>query len=307
MGHLRRRGAIQSGGGTQCAGMGQRDAKIGPNWLSNTLGELELQELHNRLELCLRDGEHAWHALDDCEHPQYGGGVNQFTPPNFICPSSRRIDPNETINTYCLENDGASKGSYVACWGSGNYYSGHTPNLENDDAETRGMFRLEFLPEAYYFREITAPNPLHDNRVTLDMRWLFGHGHGTKVADVTDGLTNTLMLSEVLSFPSVKDGRGVWASGAMGASVFSTQLGPNSRTLDREPMCDQRVMDLPAPKGCQFERSSPDMWAAARSRHTKGVNAAMADASARFISNDIAIDVWRALSTISVGENVGEF
>jgi prepilin-type processing-associated H-X9-DG protein len=35
----------------------------------------------------------------------------------------------------------------------------------------------------------------------------------------------------------------------------------------------------------------------ARSYHAGGVNAAMMDGSVRMISNDVQLDVWRALST----------
>jgi hypothetical protein len=45
------------------------------------------------------------------------------------------------------------------------------------------------------------------------------------------------------------------------------------------------------------------MMNAARSYHPGGVNAGNCDASISFISNDIAIDVWRARST-SAGEEV---
>jgi len=290
---------------------------MGPNWLSNTLGELEQLELYERLSACLRDGppspnstRGAWHALDDCEHPEYGGGVNNFTPETFMCPSAERINPTVTISTYCLEGDGASKGNYAACWGApplngtqrdDDYYFGYTPDLSAADDQTRGMFRLEFLPESAYENEIRVNNPLRGGE-TLDMRWLFGYGHGTRPADAIDGLTNSLMLSEVLAWESKKDGRGVWASAAMGATVFNARLTPNSRQLDKIPMCDQNWTSLPTPKGCIRERGSAGMFAAARSRHTKGVNTALGDASGRFISDEIAPLVWRALATIAQGE-----
>jgi hypothetical protein len=41
---------------------------------------------------------------------------------------------------------------------------------------------------------------------------------------------------------------------------------------------------------------------AARSRHTGGVNVIMADASLQFISEDIALAVWRAMGTMNGSE-----
>ncbi len=43
--------------------------------------------------------------------------------------------------------------------------------------------------------------------------------------------------------------------------------------------------------------------AAARSLHPGGVHVAMADASARFISEDISLRTWRAMGTIK-GEEI---
>ncbi|MFT5524367.1 MAG: prepilin-type N-terminal cleavage/methylation domain-containing protein [Pirellulaceae bacterium] len=315
---IRLRAAMHSGGGSQCAGVNQTESRIGPNWISNALAEMEQLELYERLSACLRDGppsptstQGAWHALDDCEHPEYGGGMNNFTPATFACPSATRINPTVTINTYCLEDDGASKGNYAACWGApplngpqrnDDYYFGHTSDLRHDDDETRGMYRVEFLPQSDYEAEIRGPNPLRGGAETMDMRWLFGYGQGTTPATAVDGLSNSLMLSEVLAWESGADGRGVWASAAMGASVFNTRLAPNSREIDVVPMCDERWASLGAPKACVKERDGPGMYAAARSRHTKGVNCALGDASSRFISDDIDLTVWRGLATISGGE-----
>lgn len=43
---------------------------------------------------------------------------------------------------------------------------------------------------------------------------------------------------------------------------------------------------------------------AARSKHTRGVNAALGDGSVRFFPNSINVQTWRALSTARGGEAV---
>jgi hypothetical protein len=48
-------------------------------------------------------------------------------------------------------------------------------------------------------------------------------------------------------------------------------------------------------------------WYAARSNHPKGVNVALADASVRFVQENVEISVWRAASTRASGEQAGEF
>lgn len=45
-------------------------------------------------------------------------------------------------------------------------------------------------------------------------------------------------------------------------------------------------------------------WAAARSRHPGGVNAAMGDGSVRFVKNSIDKAIWSALGTKAGGEVV---
>ena len=45
--------------------------------------------------------------------------------------------------------------------------------------------------------------------------------------------------------------------------------------------------------------------AAARSRHTGGVNAALCDGSIRFFSNSISLRTWSAMGSMAGGEVVG--
>jgi prepilin-type processing-associated H-X9-DG protein len=58
---------------------------------------------------------------------------------------------------------------------------------------------------------------------------------------------------------------------------------------------------------CEQNRADGFTWAAARSRHTGGVNAALCDGSVRFFSNSISPAVWSALGTVTGGETVGDF
>ena len=46
---------------------------------------------------------------------------------------------------------------------------------------------------------------------------------------------------------------------------------------------------------------------ASRSRHPSGVHTAMCDGSVRFISDNIELDTWRALSTIKGSELIKPF
>ena len=44
---------------------------------------------------------------------------------------------------------------------------------------------------------------------------------------------------------------------------------------------------------------------AARSRHPGGVNAALCDASVRFISDSIALEAWQSMGTMN-GDEIGD-
>ena len=115
---------------------------------------------------------------------------------------------------------------------------------------------------------------------------------------ISDGLSNTLMFSE-----TVQGKRGVgndlrgfswWGYGA----GFETQLAPNSPAPDvmqSAGYCDNTVPSNPPCIG-PHSASNP-MTMAARSRHKGGVQAAMCDGSVGFVSDNIQIEVWRALST----------
>ena len=129
-------------------------------------------------------------------------------------------------------------------------------------------------------------------------------------SDILDGLSNTLMLAEVIqghTTGGIYDLRGFtwWGPG----SGFTTLRGPNSNLPDimvqsnycnntpPNPPCDPNVMSTP-------NRPANN---AARSRHAGGVNVALCDGSIRFVTDTVDIPTWRALSTIYGKEPVGQF
>ena len=48
--------------------------------------------------------------------------------------------------------------------------------------------------------------------------------------------------------------------------------------------------------------SGDGAYAAARSKHSGGVNVAMADGSVRFVAEEIDVSLWRGMATKSGGE-----
>lgn len=119
--------------------------------------------------------------------------------------------------------------------------------------------------------------------------------------DIVDGLSNTLMVSELIRGEGT-DLRGFtwWGPGA----VFHAFNPPNSPTPDQFQFASY-CNNLPL-KGLPCIQAA-EHQAAARSRHTGGVQAGLCDGSVRFFSNNIDRGVWRSISTTQGGEVTGEF
>jgi prepilin-type N-terminal cleavage/methylation domain-containing protein/prepilin-type processing-associated H-X9-DG protein len=119
-------------------------------------------------------------------------------------------------------------------------------------------------------------------------------------ADFTDGLSNTLLLSEVIMARSDTDYdiRGDMMNDDRPCTQFMTLNTPNSGT-DVSPYCNGTT--YPANPPCT-NTGSYYAQKAARSRHTGGVNVLLGDGSVRFVRNTIDLATWRALGTMNGGE-----
>ena len=92
-------------------------------------------------------------------------------------------------------------------------------------------------------------------------------------------------------------------------SMFSTLLTPNSSSPDA--MYSGQCPDVTSSAGASDPRRPCTEFAsteyyAARSNHSGGVNAAMADGSVRFFSDTISADTWKAIGSTRGGETVSE-
>ncbi|MFO0820487.1 MAG: DUF1559 domain-containing protein [Pirellulales bacterium] len=121
------------------------------------------------------------------------------------------------------------------------------------------------------------------------------------MANITDGTSNTLLLSEYLIAKSADDND--WRGDIHnddGVFRFHTSITPNSSAPDLiaagwfQPTNDRK---MPATAGSQQRN-------AARSRHPGGVIAAKCDGSVGFFSDTISLATWQAMGTMDGGEAI---
>jgi prepilin-type N-terminal cleavage/methylation domain-containing protein/prepilin-type processing-associated H-X9-DG protein len=163
---------------------------------------------------------------------------------------------------------------------------------------------------------------------------LFWQQSATRFADVTDGTSNTLLLSETLigkggdeAGPAPSDYRRFMAQASPAVKVVSTAPGGVTPGLT-ESVC-AGATQWHGDRGISWiwgrmhrggfntylpiNVRQPDCkvhgkgWYAARSNHTGGVNVAFTDGGVRFVRESVDLTLWRSASTRSGGEASGDF
>lgn len=147
----------------------------------------------------------------------------------------------------------------------------------------------------------------------LDKRGPFGkvwgqENKGTKLSQITDGTSNTVMLGECRQYPGA-DSRGVLF---LGSCVYSHENSPNARSQDLLEWCgsdsgadDKQGLLNPSAPCSESNSATRGPWTqAARSNHPGGVHVAFCDGHVEFVNDEVAIAIWRAISTMANGETL---
>jgi prepilin-type processing-associated H-X9-DG protein len=239
-------------------------------------------------------------AQADRRRALYTGRSNALK--NFFCPSDGPPITNEPSN----QEWARSRGNYRGCVGDGNMngtlkdtWDNNRPGLDPSPvAVGKGYFSI---PEGW---QGATGNPSD------------GKPDQATLAEVTDGTSNTIMFSEGLR--ATRTGGYDWGGvmgeitqGRMGGNLFTTYTTPNTSAPDitgGEP-CPQDLGDSGYKAPCVWGKGAGDggegvSYAAARSKHAGGVNAALGDGSVRFFSDSINVITWRELGTRAGGEVV---
>lgn len=106
---------------------------------------------------------------------------------------------------------------------------------------------------------------------------IFYRNNRTRIADITDGTSHTLMVGE----RSADFSKATWTGAVTGADDAPPLILGDSGTPPNSPMADEDDFS---------------------SRHPQGVNFLLADGSVRGISDSIDLAVWNALATRAGGE-----
>jgi prepilin-type N-terminal cleavage/methylation domain-containing protein/prepilin-type processing-associated H-X9-DG protein len=221
--------------------------------------------------------------------------LNNTTIPAFLCPSDLQFARGSTTSA----QTSGSGVNYAVSGGSNLYYGANT-------TDANGMF----------------------NRMAK-----------VKMSDVTDGTSNVLLASEQL-IPNSD------ATGKLAATIQNGSIGTMATTfalagsldafattcVDTNPTCDsfyrenskwmtggggqtlitsmnppnsRRPNCISGCSGC-WAGTGSGVWTA-RSRHTGGVHAVLADGSVRFVSENVDLLTWQRLGARADGAPLGEF
>ena len=135
----------------------------------------------------------------------------------------------------------------------------------------------------------------------------------SRTADIKDGLSSTLLVSEIIT---VADTGAAWggpisdSGDSVGGMGFTAWFPPNTRNFDEVVRACPPASALNGIPGCTNIGGVGNehlQVISSRSLHTGGVHSLLCDGAARFINSSISLQVWRALSTSQGREPVGEF
>ncbi len=270
----------------------------GPGWTVQIQGQLEQTAIADLVYKALNDFPEDFIEANPPDNWDIKRGFLASMGANITkpwrCPAATTTDV-LFANDQALALEGLRKANYAACFGGDSFIhavprdSTNPPNPNPNMLGVFGIVRIQKFPAGARL----------------------GLGKGTKIGDITDGTSNTLALSELMTWdvangesdnlPSNDDWRGVWILPGIGANTFTAKYPPNSGQSDRIPSCGSNI---PAghPMACGQALSSGITWASARSLHLGGANAAMADGSVRFFSNKVKPTVWQNIGTRAGGE-----
>jgi prepilin-type N-terminal cleavage/methylation domain-containing protein/prepilin-type processing-associated H-X9-DG protein len=268
----------------------QLQQPFGPNWAVLILPYIEQGPLYQQANVTAYPGT----ALTIGTIPAYASLNNNW-----------RAIASTKIKTYMCPSDPANASPYtdaasnpadpVNGWARGNY--GVTATFQDYDHVANG-----------------ATKSTKVLGVTILASPMMSANYGARITDITDGASNTIMVSELRSGLTTLDPRGTWALGFPSASIVNagrdaTNPTPNNRlgdatatspTIKYGSFGDE--LQFCTTKYANPTQGSVDGMGCygktlmtsgqSRSKHTGGVNICLGDGSVRFLRNDVDQVTW---------------
>lgn len=139
-------------------------------------------------------------------------------------------------------------------------------------------------------------------------RGVMGQNASARHADITDGMSHTVLVAELRIQTSLRDNRGAWAFPAAGSASVGLDCDSQCRGINGDSKSDWIPFCDPMPGGldCSFQ-NTPDSNAGPRSRHGQGACLLFGDGSVRFVSENVSQTTLNAIFTSQGQEVAGEF
>ncbi len=277
------------------------DPLYGPTAFILVMPFLEDTNLYNQWDMTLNIAAEA-PTITGSQAPTNANGLGSpagTVVTGFVCPSADRARPAEQLGTGGPSGSALmgtyAKGNLALCGGGG--------FINENPLDTSA-----------------AGNGNHQFRSAFGLRNQFG----CTLAEMFDGTSNTVMVSEILVFNSDADGRGCFARA--GCAMFSGHCEGVDLTMQTaEGVCTPNIAAV-LPDGTVVEEhhdhpifcdtnakeqqncheiptEDSEGGVAARSRHGAGINACLGDASVTFVKNEVDGIVWR--NALSIGGKEG--
>jgi prepilin-type N-terminal cleavage/methylation domain-containing protein/prepilin-type processing-associated H-X9-DG protein len=288
---------------------------FGPNWAVMILPYIEQSAMYNVANVGSYPG---WAAI-----PDSAGTGTAPNPTNynmswasqtlistrlatFVCPS----DPNNQSGAFFFTASdatnfpsfipGSGAGVQLINWARGNYGS------------IQGATDADHTVNGY-------DDPTASPFSGASKKGMIGANYGVKIAEVTDGLSNTAMIGELRVGLTTIDIRGTWAMGFAGASLAGHAKNYNPTPNNNNglyPKCTDGGDELQMT--AQFASMEPNAaqqrmgfncgggmynsGGQVRSNHPGGVNVGFGDGSVKFIKQTISNQIWFNILTSKNGD-----
>lgn len=201
------------------------------------------------------------------------GDTNDLILPPFVCRSD--VDPDKTIwggnDLDGLSNDGYAKSNYAAVTG---HHDTH----------------------AFSISRVAAWSPKR-------FLGVFHAGSNTRIRDISDGTSTTLLIGECRGRPNINRNSAIWCR-ATAPIATSPTLNPNSVTRSTAVETLGGVVPVGGRYALPINFEPRTTFGSA---HAGGAMFCLADGSVHFLSENIDQTLYENLSTMADGKITGEF